>query len=390
MTTATRLRVGTGLASLPDAHAAGTAAARDALASLEGMPPALVMVFCTPRYELAALLAGIREVTGDAPLVGCTGSGEMIGGTYLGFGGGVGVLALAGGPYRFAAASRAGIDGDLDAAGRELAREARDRCEPGAHAVALLLTDSLLGDLQQFVQGVYRVAGPTVAIAGGAAGDEQRWVRSSLFHDGEILDKGALVLWITGDRPFEVAMRHGWEPVGAPLIVTRAAGTHIAELGGRPAADAYEAELGLAEPLPGDGFWPVSMRHPFGLQQPDGSHVIRTARMKDDQGVLTIQGCVPQVGSVVQVMEGSGASLLSVVPTVAGEALAANPDAGVLLAFSCAARAVILGPRAAEEAEGLQAAAGAVPVFGFYCCGEFARTSGVLATHNATLTAIAL
>lgn len=46
--------------------------------------------------------------------------------------------------------------------------------------------------------------------------------------------------------------------------------------------------------------------------------------------------------------------------------------------------------RTTEEAECLQAAVGKAAVLGIYCCGEFARTSGNLGTHNATLTVLAL
>jgi hypothetical protein len=248
----------------------------------------------------------------------------------------------------------------------------------------------LLGDLQQFVQGVYRVTGPKVAFVGGAAGDEQRFVKSSVFHDGAVLDKGALVLWIASDRPLRVVTRHGWEPIGAPLLVTSAVGTEIAELGGRSAAAEYEDQLGLAEELKPEEFWGTSILHPFGLLQPDGTHVIRVARSKTPEGTLRIQGCVPPVGSAVHVMEGSVDGLLSVADEVVHGALEALPGASVLLVFSCAARAMIFGGRAPEEAQLLQAAAGEVPTFGFYCCAEFARTAGVLGTHNATLTAVAL
>jgi hypothetical protein len=383
------LRVGTGMSGLPDAFEAGKAAATTALEPL-GEAAALVMVFATPRYDLPALLAGIRSVTGSALLVGSTGSGEIVGSKYLGFGGGVGVLAMTAGPYRFAAASAGDITGDLDQAGQTLARASRAAAGASPHAAALLITDSLLGDLQQFVQGVYRITGPKVAIVGGAAGDEQRFVQSSVFHDDAVLHKGALVLWIASDRPLRVVTRHGWNPIGAPLLVTRAAGTEIAELGGRTAAEAYEAELGLTEELSREAFWPTSILHPFGLMQPDGTHVIRVARSKSEQGTLMIQGCVPAVGSAVQVMDGSADSLLGVTEEVVEIALAARPGAAVLLTFSCAARAMILGERAPEEAVRLQAAAGDVPTFGFYCCAEFARTAGVLGTHNATLTAVAL
>jgi hypothetical protein len=253
-----------------------------------------------------------------------------------------------------------------------------------------LITDSLLGDLQQFVQGVYRITGPQVAIVGGAAGDEQEFVQSSIFHNDAILDKGALVLWIASDRPLRVVSRHGWQPIGAPLLVTGAAGTEIAELGGRRAAEVYEDQLSLANDLAPDAFWTVSIMHPFGLTQPDGRHVIRVARAKTPNGTLQIHGCSPSVGSAVNVMGGSVEGLLSVTEEVVSEALQDRPDASVLLTFSCAARAMIYGGRAPEEAQRLQAAAGDVPTFGFYCCAEFARTAGVLGTHNATLTAVAL
>ena len=387
------VRVGMGMSGLQDAFEAGEAAALAAVEPLAGGTPALVMVFATPQCDLKALLAGIRSVTADALLVGSTGNGEIIGRNYLGFGAGVGVLAMTGGPYRFAAASASGIGGDaesLDQAGQNLARLSRERAGASPYAAAVLITDSLLGDLQQFVQGVYRVVGPKVAIVGGAAGDELEIAQSSVFHDGAIHAKGALVLWIASEVPLRVVTRHGWEPIGAPLLVTRAAGTEIAELGGRSAVAAYEDELGLAEPLAPEAFWGTSILHPFGLMQPDGTHIIRVARSKNQDGGLTIHGCIPPVGSAVQVMGGSVDGLLGVTGEVVHTALDARPDAKVLLVFSCAARAMIYGERAPEEALMLQDAAGAVPTFGFYCCAEFARTAGVLGTHNATLTAVAL
>jgi hypothetical protein len=385
------VRVGIGVCTRKEAFEAGQQAAAEALAKLgDVVEPSLILVFSTPRYDLPALVRGVRSLTGSTLLVGCTGSGELVAGDYLGFGGGVGVLALAGGAYRFGVASEANIEGALDPVGQTLARAARDQVGPSPYAAAMLITDSLLGDLQQFVQGVYRVTGPKIAIVGGAAGDEQRFVRSSVFHDGAVMDKAALVLWIASDHPIRVVTRHGWSPIGAPLLVTSAEGTQIAELGGRPAAAAYEEALDLGEELTPENFWGTSINHPFGLLQPDGTHVIRVARAKNPQGTLTIQGCVPPVGSAVQVMGGSTDDLLNVTEEVARTAIEGATNPGVLLTFSCAARAMIFKERAAEESARIQTAAGDIPAFGFYCCAEFARTAGVMGTHNATLTAVAL
>jgi len=67
-----------------------------------------------------------------------------------------------------------------------------------------------------------------------------------------------------------------------------------------------------------------------------------------------------------------------------------DADAGVVLVFDCVARLDILGERGEEEAEALQRGAGAVPTFGFYTYGEFARTSSASGYHNATIAAMAL
>ena len=218
-----------------------------------------------------------------------------------------------------------------------------------------------------------------------------KFVQTSVFHNGDVITEGAVALWIASEQPLPVIARHGWEPMGLPMLVTRAEGTQIMELGGRPAAAAYEEELGLLPgELPADRFWDTALYHPFGLIQPDGSTMIRAARAKTDQGGLIIQGCLPPAGSAVQVMTGVADTLLDVVGDVTGAALDAFSNAGALLTFSCAARAVIFGNRTPEEAVRLQARAGSVPTFGFYCCGEFARTTGVLGTHNLTLTALAL
>lgn len=385
-----QVRAGTGSSSASQAWEAGRAAAEAAVAHLDGEAPALVMVFTSPRYELPKLLEGVRSVTGDAHLVGATGSGEIVREHYMGFGAGVGVMALSAGPYRFGVASASGIRGRLGEVGQAIARQAREQAGPGKHSAVVLLADALSGDLQQLFHGVYRVTGPRVPIVGGAAGDELKFERTLVFHGAEVVEQGAVALWITGEEPFDVITRHGWEPIGVPLLVTRAEGVDIMELDGRPAATVYEEQLGLAPgELSAEAFWGTSVHHPLGLMQSDGSFVIRAARAKSDAGWLRIQGCVPPAGSAVQVMAGSRDTLLDVADEV-GALVRRRRQPAALLAFSCAARAMLLGERIAEEPQRLQQAAGQVPSFGIYCCGEFARTSGVLGTHNCTLTALAL
>ncbi len=384
------VHAGTGSSSKADAFEAGRAAAQDAVNQLGSEAPAMVFVFTSPRYDLPKLLEGIRSVTGTAHLVGATGSGEIMRETYVGFGVGVAVMVLSAGGYRFGVASAANIWERLTEVGQQITREARDQAGPGRHGAVVLLADCLAGNLQKLFNGVYRVTGPRVPIVGGAAGDEMKFVATFVFHDDKVVEKGAVAAWISSDEPFEVITRHGWEPIGVPLLVTRAEGVDVMELDGRPAATVYEEQLGIAPgELDAANFWGTSVNHPLGLMQSDGTFIIRAARAKSPNGWLRIQGCVPQAGSAVQVMASTRDKLLAVTKEV-GAIAHRREDTAVLLSFSCAARAMLLGERTKEESARLQEAAGDVPSFGIYCCGEFARTSGVLGTHNCTLTALAL
>jgi len=221
-----KIQAGIGFSkSLKDAFAAGTEAATAAIAGLAGATPALIIVFTTPRYDLPVLIKGVRSITGETHLVGATGSGQIMQGQHLGFGGGVSVLALTAGPYRFGLASAACIKGNLDQVGQTIARRSREEAGPSPHAAILLLVDCLAGDLQQVVQGVYRITGPKVAITGGAAGDELKFQRTFVFHDDQVIEGGAVALWIASERPLPVVTGHGWEPIGIPMLVTAAEGT---------------------------------------------------------------------------------------------------------------------------------------------------------------------
>src|SRR5262245_53958141 len=53
------------------------AGARAADAALSGRPAALVLVFAGIDHEPEALLAGVRSVAGDAPVIGCSTHGEI-------------------------------------------------------------------------------------------------------------------------------------------------------------------------------------------------------------------------------------------------------------------------------------------------------------------------
>ncbi|WP_285685006.1 FIST N-terminal domain-containing protein [Actinoplanes sp. NBRC 103695] len=389
-----RLPVGSGFSSLDDATAAGAEAARAALGALGGAEPGLVIVYGSIRYDLTALLAAVRGVTGATPLVGASTSGQFADGTYVPAGTAVSVMVLGAGVYRFGASVVTGVGADALAAGRELARGAMDAAggDTTPHSALMVLADGMAGDMQSLLTGIYRVTGARVPVVGGAAGDDRTFSGSYVFFGDQAMRDAAVAVWIGSERPLRVVSGHGWKPKTLPMLVTRVNGMEVEEIDGRPAAAVFTEVIsqrtsGEARNFEGayDG-WDTG--HSFGLIEPDGTQLIRGAFVGED-GALRTFVPLPEY-CAVQFVSADQDDLLNASEEVVDDALRDVSAPAVMLMFSCIARIDLLAVRAGEEAARLHKAAGQVATFGFYTYGEFARSTGVAGYHNATLTAIAL
>jgi hypothetical protein len=399
-----------GRSGLADARQAGRTAATDALC---GHDPKLVVVFCTESYDLAELLAGIREAAGDVPMIGCSTAGEI---SASGPGdAGVVVTALGGPGFAVATAAADAGGGRLREAGAEVAAaldaldvhdtddtdDAHDGGRAGRpHRVLLLLTDGLAGDQAEIVRGAYRVVGAGVPLVGGCAGDDLRMTATAQFHDGRVLRRSVVAAAIASDAPLGIGVRHGWRRVGEPMVVTRSDGNRVHALDDAPALDVYLDRLGAPADARHDAaaFTRFALTHPLGLSRRSGEEVRFVAGA--DFGDRSLQ-CIAQVpqGGLTWFMEGDDASVLAATDGACGDALAAladiasgryDPPIGVL-AFDCIARRGVLGePGIQAEVDRIAAFANGAPVAGFYTYGEIARTHGTGGFHNQTLVVLAV
>lgn len=387
-----RLLAGTGSSSLDSAADAGSAAATAALAGLDGNPAGLVIVYASIRYDLSELLAAVRAVTGDVPLVGATTAGQFADGEFFPAGSAVSVLVLGAGVYRFGVASLGGISTDTTAAGHELARRAVDAAgpEPAPFGALMVLADGMAGDMQGLLTGIYRVTGARIPVVGGSAADDRTFSGSFVLHDGEAIRDGAVAVWIGADRPLQVVSGHGWRAQGLPMLITSVDGQVVREIDGRPAVDVYRESIRAGHPASApEGAHPDWFTaHSFGLIEPDGTQLIRGGFVDDDGNLRTFTP-LPEY-CAVQIVSADQDDLLDVSDTVVRDALRGVDDPAVMLTFSCIARMDVLGARDHEESARLHKAAAPVSTFGFYTYGEFARSTGVAGYHNATITALAL
>lgn len=394
-------RVGIGFSELDAAAPAGRQAARAAVAQLGAVHSALAIVYASVRYDLTELLCGIREITGETPLIGASSSGHFGSGRLIEHGRGVAVLLLGTGRYRFGVASVGGLHTDPFATGYALAQAARSALgEPSPHAALLALPCGLNVDHQRFIDGIYRVAGAAVPVVGGVASDDRHMRQTFVFHNDEILLDGAVGVWIGSNRPLRIVTGHGWQPRGLPLEITGVDGPLVRTIAGRPALEVFQQNLtdALSSNDLGAGDQPF---HPpvesvlrlaeagrcLGIIEPDGSRMLRGVFAEESGAVRTWVPLPPF--AAVQIMTCTQDELLDVCDEV-GAAASADREAGVLLAFSCVARLRMLRDRGPEEARRLQRSAGRMPIFGFYSYGELGRSTSSSGVHNAAITGLTL
>ena len=351
----------------------------------------LVVVFSPASEELPALLQRIRARSGDVPLVGCTTAGEIA----TGGGREAGVVVAALGGDGFAVRTALGTDAsrDLRAAGARAAR-CFDADESRPYRALMLLTDGLAGDQQEIVRGAYGVLGAGVPLVGGCAGDDLQMIRTFQLYGDRVLSDSVLGAGIASDAPIGIGVRHGWRPVGEPMLVTRSGGNRVYTLDDRPALDVYLERLGPAhDSLDEEGLTSVALTHPLGLSRPSGEEQVRFIGGGDfEVRSLTCIAEVPQ-GALVWIMEGDARSVLDATDEACQDSLAALEGHSPLgmLAFDCIARRSVLGEhRISAEIDRLATSGGGAPVAGFYTYGEIARTRGMRGFHNQTLVVLSI
>lgn len=382
-----------GSSSNPDA--AGAIA--EAIAALfpEGLAaveaPALVMAFLSPSYPIQSMAGDLQAALGSVPLIGCSTSGELTGSRSLRRS--LVLWALGGAGFSVRVGMGQGKSGSLREASRQAAH-CLDDLPSHPHRALVILADGLCGDQMEVVRGAYEVAGASVPLVGGCAGDDLAMRSTFQIHGGKVLNQAVVAAAIGSDSPIGIGVSHGWQPVGEPMLVTGSSGVSVMSLDDRPALDVYLETLKAppeASASP-EAFAAFAATHPLGIPRRDRIEIRYVASADLETRSLTCIAGLPQGGMTV-FMQGNSDSVVAATETACKEACAALAGAapiGMLL-FDCVARRSVLESASADgEFECVQELLGPLPVAGFYTYGEIARTHGAGGFHNQTLVALAL
>jgi small ligand-binding sensory domain FIST len=229
---------------------------------------------------------------------------------------------------------------------------------------------------------------PGAPLVGGLASGPQLKRPAWMLLGREVIERGAAAVALTGEVEFDVVVAQGCRPIGEPLIVTKAEGNVLQELGGRPplevlratlaqcppedqrlARSALFAGLAMSEGRTGYKRGDFLIRNLLGFDQDTGSLMLG-ANLRRGQ---TLQFHLRDASTSDTDMQ----ALLGVLPEIG-----AAPRGALLVA--CVGRGQGLYGEPDHDAALVQSMRGPLPLAGFFANGEFGPVSGRNYVHGYT------
>lgn len=344
-------------------------------AQLGSAPLDALLLFCDADYDLDALGPAIKAGF-DCPVIGCTAAGQI---GARGFqSNGILAAGLRGGVLQAQPLLIAPLS-DLQAQVAVAAEAVRAAtADKAGQCFTLLLVDGLSTCEEYLAAALYRMIG-NVPLLGGSAGDNLRFERTLVYHDGRFLADAAVLTLFHSRHPFVVFKLQHFVASEIELVVTEADPERrlIREINGEPAALAYAQAIGV----PLQALEPkVFSTYPLLLTLSGEPYVRSILRVNEDLSMTCYcaveEGMVVAVGKAVDVMETLQQAFYDVHETV--------PDPALVIGCDCILRRLEFGQSQMQQQVGAFLAR--QRVFGFSTYGE--QFNGLHV--NQTFTGVAI
>ena len=204
--------------------------------------------------------------------------------------------------------------------------------------------------------------------------------------DGRVYEDGAVAVLIDGPVAVRSVVSQGCRPIGRPMIVTKADGNLIRELGRRPVLEAVrEMFAGLSEDdrdLVRAGLHVGRVINEYQEKFGRGDFLVRNVIGSDEEGGLAVTDFV-RVGQTIQFQVRDADTADEDLRALLEDQQRGAPPAGALL-FTCNGRGTRMFPGPNHDAALLREVLGPIPVAGFFAMGEIGPIGGQNFVHGFT------
>jgi hypothetical protein len=314
-------------------------------------------------------------------MVGCSSAGEFTSDSYNE--GAVSAVAIRSSSMAFHPVLGRGLRVDRAAAAREVVAGLHGRnSHEYAYRAALVLTDALAGNADDFVDQLTKLTAGTYQLFGGGAGDDANFTRTHVFFGTEAVPDAAVALEILSDRPIGIGVRHGWQPGSDRMRVTESQGMKLISIDNAPAAEVFEhfarksgQTFDRTNPIP------FFLHNVIGIQTPAG-YRLRVPLSVNADGSIQCAADIP-TGATIHVMAPKTGSALAATQAALAQLKGAKPSAALF--FDCVATRLRMGREFGFELDAVKQALDGSNYAGCNTYGQIARSDGQFSGfHNCT------
>jgi small ligand-binding sensory domain FIST len=259
---------------------------------------------------------------------------------------------------------------------------------PADRAAILLLGDPFSFPVDAFLNEVNQRSAP-IPVMGGMASGIGGSGQACLLLDGQVIDRGAVGVLITGAIKVRPIVSQGCRPVGRHMVITKAQDNIILELSGKPPlAQLQQIWEGLGpqdRELFQRGLHIGRVINEYQGEFHRGDFLVRNVLGIDrESGALAVTDRV-RVGQTVQFHVRDAASADEDLRALLQMDVSSHErrPAGALL-FTCNGRGTRLFPEPHHDARTIRSEVGSIPLAGFFAQGEIGPIRGQNCIHGFT------
>ena len=390
-------KFGTAIVKGKDSFELGREAAKKAMLKAGTKKVDLSIVFASSKYDYQAVVNGVREVTDNALLIGCSTAGEFT--DERTDKESIACAVISSDTYKFFPGMGRGLKENEVNALKEAGNRFPSNVEGHPYLSAILLIDGLAGKGEESVLAALSTLGPNVKFSGGSAADDLKFKETAVFVNNEVSSDAVSLTLVASRIPVAIGVKHGHFPISPPLKITRAEGNIVYEIEGKPAFEVWKEYarqnaksigIDVDRMSEAEAIQTFFTRYEAGLLTGTEYKIRWLGGTTSTQGPITFP-CAMSEGMVIRVMESPKEAQIASArraAEIALEACKGTKLAGAIV-FDCVCRAVILGEdfsKAVNEIKNVLK----VPLIGFETYGEIAMEIGQLSGFHNTTTVVLL
>ena len=201
--------------------------------------------------------------------------------------------------------------------------------------------DGLTSNISRYLGELYNTYGMQTNYFGGGAGSLTLVQKPCVFTKDGIYKDAAVVCVVK--MTSNIGVRHGWNKVDGPFIVTKAEGNIIKAINWDNPFEVYKrvVEKHSKQTFTDDNFFDIAKGYPFGILKDNAECIVRDPIMVNEKGELVCVGEIEE-NTLVDILNGSTVTLIDASKKAALESITQSKNPNKAIIIDCISRVLFL------------------------------------------------